>query len=147
VDIVTGLELGADDYLTKPFSPRVLLSRVKALLRRIQEQAKQGNNSLHRGNLSISLSQHEVRVGEISVDLTGTEFKILVTLAKRPGWVFTRDQIVLSSQGGNAIVTARSVDVHIVSLRRKLGTCGDYIETIRGIGYKFRIPPEQELPE
>jgi two-component system alkaline phosphatase synthesis response regulator PhoP len=137
-DVVAGLELGADDYLTKPFSPRVLLARVRAVLRRQQVVATDENTELIRGDLSIRPGRHEVLVTGRPVQLTLTEFRILHLLAQRPGWVFTRSQIIDATQGDEASVTARSVDVHIVSLRRKLGPSGDVIETIRGIGYRFK---------
>lgn len=137
-DVVAGLELGADDYLTKPFSPRVLLARVRAVLRRPQVVTADENAELVRGDLVIRPGRHEVLVSGQPVHLTLTEFRVLHLLAQRPGWVFTRNQIIDTAQGEDASVTARSVDVHIVSLRRKLGLCGDAIETIRGIGYRFK---------
>lgn len=137
-DVVAGLELGADDYLTKPFSPRVLIARVRAILRRQQVVAADENAEVIRGDLVIRPGQHEVLVTAQPVYLTLTEFRVLHLLAQRPGWVFTRNQIIDAAQGEDASVTARSVDVHIVSLRRKLGSCGDAIETIRGIGYRFK---------
>ncbi len=140
-DMVTGLEMGADDYIVKPFSPRVLAARVKAVLRR-KQAAMSPEQMLTFGNLSIYPEQYVVRVENKPVELTATEFRILLTLTRRPGWVFSRDQIVESAQGGNAVVTSRSVDVHIVSLRRKLGSIGPCIETIRGVGYRFREPDE-----
>ena len=138
-DMVTGLELGADDYVTKPFSPRVLSARVKALLRRKQSGSDE-HGIMSFGDLVIYTEQHTVRVAGQPVDLTATEFRILATLARRPGWVFSRERIVESTQGTNTEVTNRSVDVHIVSLRRKLGTCGECVETVRGVGYRFRDP-------
>jgi two-component system alkaline phosphatase synthesis response regulator PhoP len=138
-DVVTGLELGADDYITKPFSPRVVSARVKAVLRR-RRAALSAGSALHYGELLILPDQHAVRVSGQPVDLTATEFRILNTLARRPGWVFSREQLVDAARGTNAVVTGRSVDVHIVSLRRKLGACGEYIETMRGVGYRFREP-------
>ncbi len=140
-DIVTGLELGADDYVTKPFSPRVLLARVKAVLRRRAVAAETGAEagaSLAVGDLNINPGRHEVLVKGKAVELTHTEFQVLHFLARRPGWVFTRYQIVDGAQGEDTAVTDRSVDVHIVSLRRKLGACGKYIETVRGVGYRFK---------
>jgi two-component system phosphate regulon response regulator PhoB len=139
-DIVTGLELGADDYVTKPFSPRVLLARVKAVLRRrtAVETGAEAGVSLVVGDLAINPGRHEVLVKGKPVELTHTEFQVLHFLARRPGWVFTRYQIVDGAQGEDTAVTDRSVDVHIVSLRRKLGACGKYIETVRGVGYRFR---------
>jgi len=141
-DIVTGLELGASDYVTKPFSPRVLTARVKAALRRDAESTDEGG-VLRVRQLTIHPGRHEVLAGDVPVSLTATEFRILVFLARRPGWVFTRQQIVDAAQGDDVyvadrFVTDRSVDVHIVSLRRKLGPCGAYIETVRGVGYRLR---------
>ena len=137
-DVVTGLELGADDYLTKPFSPRVLLARVKAALRRQDTPTIPEPAVLVRDALTINPGHHEVRVGTQQVRLTPTQFNILLVLAQRPGWVFTRYQIVDKARGTDAGVTERSVDVHIAALRRKLGTAGDAIETIRGVGYRLR---------
>jgi len=141
-DVVTGLELGASDYVTKPFSPRVLTARIKAVLRRGDEE--DGDDvTLRVNDLTIRVGRHQVIVAGVPAELTATEFRILVYLAKRPGWVFTRQQIVDAAQGDDVFVndrfvTDRSVDVHIVSLRRKLGACGAYIETVRGVGYRLR---------
>jgi two-component system phosphate regulon response regulator PhoB len=137
-DIVTGLELGADDYITKPFSPRVLSARVKAVLRRKVVEPTDDKSVLKVHDLVIHPGRHEVLCKGGAVELTNTEFRILHLLARRPGWVFTRYQIINGVQGEEVAVTDRSVDVHIVSLRRKLGPCGEYIETIRGVGYRFR---------
>jgi len=141
-DIVSGLELGADDYVTKPFSPRVLMARVKAVLRRDQAEEGNGKTSIKIRDLVIHPGRHQVLVEDRPVDLTASEFRILLFLARRPGWVFTRQQIVDAAQGDDSyvqerFVTDRSVDVHIVSLRRKLGACGAYIETVRGVGYRL----------
>jgi two-component system alkaline phosphatase synthesis response regulator PhoP len=141
-DIVAGLELGADDYLTKPFSPRVLLARIKAVLRRQRTSLPAEGIPLSRGDLTIRPAYHDVLVQGQRVELTRTEFRILHLLARRPGWVFTRNQIIDVVQGEEMNVTARSVDVHIVSLRRKLGPCGTVIETMRGVGYRFRDAEE-----
>ncbi len=137
-DVVSGLELGADDYLTKPFSPRVLLARVKAVLRRQHLEPTAADAILTQGALSIHPGRHEVLAHGKPVPLTPTEFRILHLLARRPGWVFTRNQIIEVAQGDDASVTARAVDVHIVALRRKLGVCGEAIETIRGVGYRLQ---------
>lgn len=137
-DIVTGLELGADDYIPKPFSPRVLLARVKAVIRRRGRNEVDEQASITHGEITVTPGRHEVLVAGEPVELTRTEFQILLFLARRPGWVFTRYQIVDGAQGDDASVTDRSVDVHIVSLRRKLGDCGQYIETVRGVGYRFK---------
>jgi two-component system phosphate regulon response regulator PhoB len=141
-DIVTGLELGADDYLIKPFSPRVLLARIRAVLRRQRTAAPEATEELLRGALVIRPGRYEVLVHGQAIQLTRSEFRILHLLARRPGWVFTRNQIIDVAQGEDATVTARSVDVHMVSLRRKLGASGEVIETMRGVGYRFKDPEE-----
>lgn len=135
-DVVTGLELGADDYVTKPFSPRVLMARVKAVFRRGRELDQYGVYTKH--NIELNTSTHEVRVDSNQVDLTATEFSILHLLMRRPGWVFTRNQIINAVKGDDYPVTDRSIDVQIVGLRRKLGDSGKYIETVRGVGYRIR---------
>ncbi len=142
-DIVAGLELGADDYVTKPFSPRVLMARVKAVLRREQGDDGDDQTTISLGQLAIHPGRHQVLVQDRPVDLTASEFRILLFMARKPGWVFTRQQIVDAAQGDDAYVneryvTDRSVDVHIVSLRRKLGACGAYIDTVRGVGYRLK---------
>jgi two-component system alkaline phosphatase synthesis response regulator PhoP len=139
-DVVTGLELGAADYVTKPFSPRVLMARVKAVLRRDAVGPDSDATTIALGDLVIHPGRHQVLAQERPVELTATEFRILLFLARRPGWVFTRQQIVDAAQGDESFlpdryVTDRSVDVHIVSLRRKLGGCGAAIRTLRGLGY------------
>lgn len=138
VDIVTGLEVGADDYLTKPFSPKVLTARVRAVLRRAKAQINDETTVLRYAELVIDPGRHEVLVKDQAVELTYTEFRILHLLARRPGWVYNRAQIVEQVRGEEYPVTDRSVDVHIVALRRKLGSCGKYVETVRGVGYRFR---------
>lgn len=136
-DIVTGLEIGADDYVTKPFSPRVLLARIRRILHRIAEKVSdKAPIKIHE--ILIDPARFEVLVKNKPVKLTLTEFNILRALARRPGMVFTRYQIVDAIHDGNYLVTDRAVDVQIVSLRRKLGQCGKYIETVRGIGYRFK---------
>ncbi len=137
-DIVTGLEVGADDYLTKPFSPRELLARIKAALRRRRTDAVPDADMIVRGGLVISPGEHEVRIYNQSIRLTPTEFRILQLLARRPGWVFTRYQIVDWARGTDISVTERAVDVHVAALRRKLGRFREMIETTRGIGYRFK---------
>jgi len=137
-DVVAGLELGAADYVTKPFSPRVLVARVRAVLRRGAAQASDEHAAVKVGELVIDPGRHEVLVRGKCAELTFTEFRILHLLARRPGWVFTRYQIVDGVRGPDAIVTDRSVDVHIVSLRRKLGPLGGYVETVRGVGYRLK---------
>ncbi len=136
-DIVTGLELGADDYVTKPFSPKVLIARVRRILRRAASRDTEKTPVKIR-DLVIDPGRREVLVKGKSVTLTFTEFNILYALAKRPGLVFTRYQIVDVVHGEDYPVTDRAIDVQIVSLRKKLGACGNYIETVRGVGYRFK---------
>lgn len=137
-DKVAGLEIGADHYVTKPFSPRELLAIVKATLRRKPIKHEDDKPVIERGDLRIHVGRHEVTIKGRPVDLTHLEFRILVTLAKKPGWVMTRYQIVDATRGEGVTVTDRSVDVHIVSLRKKLGEENDFIDTVRGVGYKFK---------
>ena len=135
-DIVAGLEIGADDYITKPFSPRVLIARVRAVLRR--PPAKTATDVLTAGILEIDPGRHRVVVQGRRVELSSTEFKLLHFLASRPGWVFTRYQIVDAIHGADYPVTDRSIDVQVVGLRKKLASAGNYIETVRGVGYRFK---------
>jgi len=137
-DIVAGLELGADDYLTKPFSPRVLLARIRAVLRRLHTESVAEDAVITHHGLVLHPGRHEVLVEGQPVPLTLTEFRVLHLLARHPGWVFTRNQIIAATQGADVSVTERAVDVHIVSLRRKLGAIGEAIETIRGVGYRLQ---------
>lgn len=137
-DIVTGLELGAEDYITKPFSPRVLLSRIKTILRRKSDKTEEEEIVIDRGDLVIHSGRYEVTYKKKQIKLTHLEFRILTALAKRPGWVMTRYQIVDSARGDGITVTDRTVDVHIVSLRKKLKEASEYIETVRGVGYRFK---------
>ena len=140
-DVVLGFELGADDYVTKPFSPRVLMARVKAVLRRRQfeaERDEQGPGRIERPGLAIEPARHEVLADGQPVELTATEFRLLALLASRPGRVFTRHQIIDAIHGKLTAVTDRSVDVQVVMLRRKLGTHGADIQTVRGVGYRFK---------
>lgn len=135
-DVITGLEVGADDYIVKPFSPRVLVARVRAVIRRQSLEANE-SSVIQADGLRIDADRHEVLVDEIKVDLTLTEFQILHCLAQRPGRVFGRSQIIDRIRG-DTIITDRSVDVQIAGLRKKIGTYGEYIETVRGVGYRFR---------
>jgi len=137
-DVVAGLELGADDYITKPFSPRVLLARTKAVLRRLRKEQPQDNTVVQVHDVVINPARHEVLVSGSSVELTASEFRIVHFLARRPGWVFSREQIIDAVKGQDYPVTERSVDVQIVGLRKKLGDAGRLIETVRGVGYRFK---------
>jgi two-component system alkaline phosphatase synthesis response regulator PhoP len=138
-DIVTGLELGAEDYIVKPFSPKVMVARIKAVLRRqATAPAPDAEDVLNVQGIMIHPGRHEVSVNGKPVDLTASEFGILHFLARRPGWVFTRYQIVDAVHGEDYPVTERSVDVQIVGLRKKLKKAGEAIETVRGIGYRFK---------
>ncbi|WP_305045985.1 response regulator [Geoalkalibacter sp.] len=139
-DVVAGLELGAEDYVTKPFSNKVLLARIKTVLRRREREAQppEDGEALTIGGISIHPGRNEVLVDGEPVDLTYTEFRVLHFLAGRPGWVFTRYQIVNAVRGDDYAVTDRAVDVQIVGLRKKLGRAGQCIETVRGVGYRFK---------
>ncbi len=138
-DIVAGLEMGADDYITKPFSPRVLIARVNAALRKSRhQQSESGNKRIVLNELVIDSSRHETLVAGTPVNLSATEFSILYFLAENPGWVFSRNQIIDSVKGEDYPVTARSVDVQILGIRKKLGEYGDMVETVRGIGYRIK---------
>jgi len=135
-DKIIGLELGADDYVTKPFSPRELIARIRAILRR--EKGQQLSNRIKRGNIVIDSTKHKVTVRREEISLTFTEFKLLEFMARRPGVVFSRADILDAVSGEDAIVYDRTVDAHIKSLRHKLGSAKDYIETVRGAGYRFK---------
>jgi two-component system phosphate regulon response regulator PhoB len=137
-DVVAGLELGADDYITKPFSPRVLLARIRAALRRRTQSSPDDPSAIKIHDLLIHPGRHEVFVGGQQIDLTFTEFRLLHFLARKPGWAFSRSQIVDAVKGEDYPVTERSVDVQVVGLRKKLGPMGGYIETVRGVGYRFK---------
>jgi two-component system, OmpR family, alkaline phosphatase synthesis response regulator PhoP len=141
-DMVTGLELGAEDYLTKPFSPKVLVARLRTILRRRAPQAPEAaGGRLQVHDVLIDPGRREVLVAGKPASLTFTEFQILQLFAARPGWVFSRDQIVEAVRGEGYAVTDRAVDVQIVGLRKKLGRAGRYIETVRGVGYRFKEQP------
>jgi two-component system phosphate regulon response regulator PhoB len=142
-DVVHGLNLGANDYVTKPFSPKVLLARVRAVLRRVPaadeapaEEDSEDVIEIH--NILIHQGRHEVLVDGRPVPLTSTEFRVLRLLASKPGWVLTRQQILDGVHGDNYAITDRAVDVQIVGLRKKLDDAGKYIETVRGVGYRFK---------
>ncbi|KAA3637037.1 MAG: DNA-binding response regulator [Calditrichaeota bacterium] len=138
VDVVTGLEVGADDYITKPFSPKVLIARLRALLRRNTEKGETVKKVLKAGPITIDPGKHSVEIDNQQIQLTATEFQLLLVLAKRPGWVFNRTQLVDDIRGEDHIITDRAIDVQIANLRKKLGDAGEFIQTVRGAGYRFR---------
>jgi two-component system phosphate regulon response regulator PhoB len=142
VDKVVGFELGADDYVTKPFSVRELILRVKAVLKRGNEKSANLEVKRQFGDLVIDIDSHEVFVDKESITLTALEFKLLRQLVDRRGRVQSRDQLLSDVWGYSADVTTRTVDTHIKRLREKLGAMGKYVQTIRGVGYKFSRTPE-----
>jgi len=137
-DVVVGLELGADDYIMKPFSMKVLVARVHAILRRRKQSVVDTDATIRIHDLVINPGRHEVLIKGKPVEMTFSELRILHLLARRPGWVMTREQIVDAVRGEDYAVTDRSVDVQIVGLRKKLGPRAEYIETVRGVGYRFK---------
>ena len=139
-DVVVGLELGADDYITKPFSVRELSARIRAVLRRAEPSSSDPSKQIVRaGPLELDPTRHETRIHGQPVELTLAEFRLLSALAGAPGRVFTRDQLLDRITGGQANIIDRNVDVHIRALRRKLGNDAGLIGTVRGIGYKFAV--------
>ena len=146
-DVVVGIELGADDYILKPFSPKVLVARIKSVLRRNNLQATTSVNDTKRlhlaeGRLLIDLEQHQVTVDSNPVSLTLTEFDLIKFLASRPGVARTRDQIISAVHGRDTVISSRTVDVHVTAIRRKLKDLGPRIETVRGVGYRFTEPTD-----
>jgi two-component system, OmpR family, alkaline phosphatase synthesis response regulator PhoP len=145
-DVVAGLELGAEDYVVKPYSPKVLAARIRAALRRtvdlpshpFRSRGYAAETVLAKRDIKLDSARHEVRVKDEKVELSATEFAILEFLLRSPGWVFSRSQIIDAVKGRDYPVTDRAVDVQILSLRRKLGEAGDEIETVRGVGYRLR---------
>lgn len=140
-DVITGLELGADDYVVKPYSPKVLVARIRAALRRVaesREAASRGETRLERGPLLLDAERHELRCEGSRIDLSATEFAILALLMGSPGRVFSRAGIIDAVKGHDYPVTDRSVDVQVLQLRKKLGAASEWIETVRGVGYRFK---------
>jgi two-component system, OmpR family, alkaline phosphatase synthesis response regulator PhoP len=144
-DRIVGLELGADDYVTKPFSPRELAARIKAVLRRTYHPEPSEPSALIRhGEMTIDRDRRAVLCEGKSIALTATEFRMLHHLATHPGRVFSRSELIDAALGREIAVVDRTIDVHITSLRKKLGNCGDWIETVRGFGYRFEAPWENK---
>ena len=145
-DIISGLELGADDYVVKPYSPRVLAARIRAALRRNERDASLDESGSPKtvftcGELSIDIERHTVFLGPIALDLFATEFAMLAYFMGHPDMVFSRQKLITAIRGEDYPVTDRSIDVQIAGLRKKLGKAGDMIETVRGVGYRFRPDP------
>lgn len=136
-DVVLGLELGADDFVIKPFSPQVLLARVLAVLRRSRQIPPEAPERIELGGVALDSGRHEVKVGGAEVPFTPTEFRLLWTLADHPGQVHTRGQLIRRAINGEAVIP-RTIDVHIRAIRSKLGKDHDLIETVRGVGYRLR---------
>ena len=136
-DIVVGLHIGADDYVTKPFSMSILLARIAAVLRRAERRETEGRDVLIAGPIRMDRNRHRVAVDGAPIALTLTEFRLLATIVAGRGRVLTRDQLIDKALGQDAVVTDRTIDVHITSLRRKLGKARDYVETVRGVGYRM----------
>ncbi len=138
-DIVTGLELGASDYISKPFSPKVLVARIRSILRRRNKESTDSAGKINQDeNMMIDRARHQLTLDGEKVDLTLSEFELLSFLADKKGWVFTRSQIVNAIRGENYAVTERSIDVIIVGLRKKLKNHASLIQTVRGVGYRFK---------
>jgi len=138
IDQLVGFQMGADDYVTKPFKMRILLERIKSLLRRTEGSTDDESGRLSSDGIVLDRIQFKVTVGGEDIALTPTEFDLLWHLMKHPGRVFNRADLMNAIMGDDTIVLERTIDVHIRALRKKLGDCGDFIETVRGIGYRYR---------
>lgn len=138
-DQVAGFSVGVDDYVAKPFSVRVLLERIKALLRRLNSPTQPGDILVSQGVL-VDRERHRVTVNEEVLDLTPSEFGLLEALIRQPGRVFSRSELIDAALGGDSLVLERTIDVHVRALRKKLGGHADLVETVRGVGYRFRDP-------
>ena len=134
-DVVVGLEFGADDYVRKPFSPRELIARIRAVMRRSQP-APAVRSRIELGSVTLDKERHEVSVDDVPVTFTRSEFRLLWRLAKHPGRVYSRDELVESLTDGEAVILDRNIDVHVSSIRKKLGEHGGIVVTVRGVGYK-----------
>jgi DNA-binding response OmpR family regulator len=143
-DVVVGLTLGADDYITKPFSMKILMARLNAALRRNEAAGETGSDAdlLKAGPLTIDLSKHEAMANGESLKLTLTEFKLLTALVQARGRVLSRDQLMDKAMGADVFVTDRAIDVHITAIRRKLGDAHYLVHTVRGVGYRLQETPE-----
>ena len=142
-DIVTGLEIGADDYVTKPFSPKVLIARIRAVLRRTRDAPRaETGGTIEFAGITMDTNRHEVTVDGVRVNLSATEFSLLEFLGSSPGWVFSRSQIIDAIRGQDYAISERAIDVHVLGLRRKLGQHGGVIQTVRGVGYRIQGPAE-----
>ena len=148
-DVVKGLDCGADDYVTKPFSPKILIARIKAVVKRSYSEKNESSDTsklvISIDGLEINRGHHEVHLNGVELQLTMTEFGILELLAGKPGWVFTRQQIIDAVRGYDFFITPRAIDVQIFGLRKKCGTSGKLIETVRGIGYRYKSTLEEDL--
>ena len=139
-DQVVGLSLGADDYVTKPFSVKILLERVKALLRRKQSGTGDAKDVAACQGVTVDRTRHRVLIMDSPLDLTPSEFRLIDALIRQPGRAFSRDELIDAALGEDTVVLERTIDVHIRSLRKKMGQHADLVETVRGVGYRFREP-------
>jgi DNA-binding response OmpR family regulator len=144
-DVVVGLTLGADDYVTKPFSMKILLARLGTVLRRAEQSAASGDvGILKAGPLTIDTSKHDVLINNESIKLTLTEFKLLTALVQARGRVLTRDQLMDKAMGADVFVTDRAIDVHVTAIRKKLGEANWLVHTVRGVGYRLQESNDEE---